>query len=138
MPDAFGPRNDGQLPFALAIGRAGGFPLPVLTISRGGRFTVSPAGSHMLRSMIICRTLHSSETRLNERRLPSVSYRYLPGLSQPPGPPEISSSTSEPRSFHVPLSLGQRSPSTLNVPAGSNRALKMPNVSGCEGSAAFD
>src|SRR6185295_18658476 len=72
-PEACGPRNDGQLPFSVAIGRAGGRPFPVLTISRGGRATVSPAGSHVLRSRIICRGLQSSETRLNERCLPSVS-----------------------------------------------------------------
>src|SRR5690349_13958906 len=82
IPDAFGPRNDGQLPFAFAIGRAGGLPLPVLTISRGGRRTVSPTGRHVLPSSISCRTLQSSETRLNVTCLPSVSYRYLPGPSQ--------------------------------------------------------
>jgi hypothetical protein len=33
----------------------------------------SSAGRQVLRSKIICRGLHSSETRLNERCLPSVS-----------------------------------------------------------------
>src|SRR5215217_2931188 len=72
-PDAFGPRNDGQLPLLPAIGRLGGLPLPLLTISRAGFVTISSAGRHVLRSRIICRGLQSSETRLKERCLPSVS-----------------------------------------------------------------
>src|SRR4026209_62449 len=72
-PDAPGPRNEGQLPLALAIGREGGFPLPSLTISRAGLATTSSDGRHVLRSRTICRGFQSSEMRLKEKCLPSVS-----------------------------------------------------------------
>src|ERR1051325_3583778 len=118
MPDACGPRNEGQLPLAVSRGRAGGVAFAVLVIFLMGLLTTSPAGDHALRSMIICRILQSSETRSNLTCFPSLSNRYLPGPSQPPGPPLVNSSTSEPSLFHVPLSVGQPFPSILNVPAG--------------------
>src|SRR5215216_889768 len=130
MPDACGPRNDGQLPLAVSRARAGGFAVAVLMIFLAGLFTASPAGDHVLRSRIICRGLHSSETKSNLMCFPSVSKRYLPGPSQPPGPPLINSSISEPVLFQVPLSLGQRSPSSVNVPAGSKRTRNTPKDNG--------
>src|SRR5215207_6856911 len=139
MPDAFGPRNDGQLPLLVSgLAREGGRALEVAVIFRGGLATISPAGIQVPPSRIICRGLHSSDTRLNVTRFPSVSKRYLPGPSHPPGPPLMTNSTSEPAVFHVPLIFGQRSPSIENVPVGSKRATKMPNFNGCNGSAAFD
>src|SRR6185369_1682643 len=89
-PDAFGPRNDGQLPTAFAgLGRTGGFSFAVLTKFRTGFGTDSPAGNHVLRSRIICRGRQSSEMRSNVMCLPSKVVRYFPGPSQPPGPPVI-------------------------------------------------
>src|ERR1044072_3564406 len=92
IPEARGPRNDGQLPLSVAIGRAGGRAVATLTMSLGGTTTVSPVGIHVLRSTIIRRGIHSSATTSNETRLPSLLKRYLPGASQPPGPPDIVSS----------------------------------------------
>src|SRR5262245_21042890 len=100
MPDACGPRNDGQLPLLVAgFARAGGRAFDVVVMLRGGLLTIVPAGNHVLPSSIICRTLHSSETRLKFTRFPSVSNRYFPGRSQPPGPPVIKNSTSDPEVF---------------------------------------
>src|SRR6185369_1215109 len=65
-PEACGPRNDGQLPLSVAIGRAGGRAVETLTISRGGTTTVSLEGIHRLRSTIMRRGTHSSETTSNE------------------------------------------------------------------------
>src|SRR6185369_6522618 len=65
-PEACGPRNEGQLPLSLAIGRAGGRAVATLTMSRGGTTTVSLAGIHLLRSIIIRRGTHSSATTSNE------------------------------------------------------------------------
>src|SRR5688500_8241530 len=131
MPDACGPRNDGQLPFSVAgFAREGGLAFDVVVIFRGGLLTAVPAGNHVLPSRIIWRGLHSSETRVNLMRFPSVSYRYFPGPSQPPGPPDIANSISEPDVFHVPLSFGQPPPSSDIVPPGSKRAVKTPNVTG--------
>src|ERR1700752_1627380 len=83
-PDAFGPRNDGQLPVAFA-GRDGGRAPAVLTKFRSGLGTDSPAGSQVLPSRMSCRTLHSSETTPIVTCLPSEVARYLPRPSQPPG-----------------------------------------------------
>src|SRR5688572_25600074 len=123
MPEAFGPRNEGQLPlFVSGLARDGGFALEVVVILRGGLVTTSVEGIQVLPPRIILRGKHSSETRSNLMRCPSVSKRYLPGPSQPPGPPLITNSTSGPAIFQLPLILGQRSPSIESVPAGSKRA----------------
>src|SRR6185369_15913301 len=66
IPEAFGPRKDGQLPLLLAIGRAGGRAFATLTISRGGTATISVAGIHVLRSTIIFRGTQLSATTSNE------------------------------------------------------------------------
>ena len=139
MPEACGPRNDGQLPLSVAgFAREGGFAFDVVVIFRGGLLTTVPAGNHVLPSRMIWRSLHSSETRVNLMCFPSVSYRYFPGPSQPPGPPDIANSISDPAVFQVPLSFGQPLPSSVSVPPGSKRAVKTPNVNGCEGNEAFD
>src|SRR5215213_9960341 len=134
-PDAFGPRNDGQLPAAAAgFGRDGWRACEVRIKFRAGLLTASPAGDQVLRSRIIWRGRHSSATRSNVRRLPSPVIRYLPGPSQPPGPPPaIESSISAPCLFQLPLSLGQPLPSRVKAPDGSKRATKAPNDNGWEG-----
>src|SRR5215203_5017508 len=132
MPEACGPRNEGQLPLAGA-GRAEGRACDVSVIFLAGLTAASPAGDQVLRSRIICRTLHSSATRSNVRCLSTVVTRYLPGPSQPPGPPLIRNSTSDPWLFQLPLSLGQPCPSSVSVPAGSKRTRKAPNFKGSEG-----
>src|SRR5688572_16557984 len=81
MPDACGPRNDGQLPL-LVSGFARGRAFAVCVNFRGARAADSPAGNQLLRSRIICRGLQSSETKSNEMRLPSTLTRYLPGLDR--------------------------------------------------------
>ena len=54
MPEACGPRNDGQLPLAVAgFAREGGFAFEVVVILRGGLLTTVPAGSHVLPLRII-------------------------------------------------------------------------------------
>src|SRR5687767_5654855 len=102
MPDARGPRNDGQLPLSVAgFAREGGRAFDVVVIVLEGLGTTVPAGNQVLPSRITCRGLHASVTRLNLTRFPSVSNRYFPGPSQPPGPPVIKNSTSDPEVFQV-------------------------------------
>src|SRR5690348_8701423 len=98
IPDACGPRKVGQLPFAEAA-RDEGRACDVSVIFRGGLVTTSPAGNQVLRSTIIRRGTQSSATTSNDTRLPSLLKRYFPGVSQPPGPPLIASSTSSPSVF---------------------------------------
>src|SRR5690242_5716451 len=119
MPDAFGPRNDGQLPLA-ALADRGGNALAVLSNFRTRLATASFAGSHALPSSTIRRSLHSSETSASMTRLPSTLTRYLPGASQPPGPfaiPSTISSISAPFFFQLPVSLGHSWLSTPKPPA---------------------
>ena len=112
--------------------RSGRAPVPVSVraIRRVGIVFVSPAGDQLLPSRIICRTLQSSETRAKLTRLPSIPSRYLPGPSQPPGPPDIDNSISAPWLFQLPFILGQPLPSSENVPPGSKRTMKAPNANG--------
>src|SRR6185369_17070472 len=66
-PDACGPRNDGQLPFAFPAFACEEFrAVVVVVIFRGGLVTTSSAGIQVLRSRITRRTIQSSETRSNE------------------------------------------------------------------------
>src|SRR5215207_1346065 len=135
-PAACRPRNAGQLP-ATASGPprgAGARAKAVLTMRRVGLTLTSPAGDQVLRSRIIRRGAQSSATRSKPTRPPPARTRYRPGPSQPLGAPEVRrSSTSAPSTFQPPESVGQRSPSSLNVPEGSNRAVKTPNLKGVEG-----
>src|SRR5690348_5943599 len=99
-PDACGPLIDGQLPFADPglIRDDSGAPA-VSVIFRGGTATVSLAGSHVLRSRIIRRGIHSSASTSNVMLLALLFKRYLPGPSQPPGPPLDANSISLPDFF---------------------------------------
>src|SRR5690349_4329015 len=109
IPDAFGPRNDGHAPAAL-LAREGGRACAVLTKLRTGFATASPDGNHVLPSIIICRTLHSSATSAISTCLPSTLARYLPGPSQPPGAlatPPTDKAKFASSLFPLPLSLGQ-------------------------------
>src|SRR5688572_24818999 len=97
---------------------------------RVGIAFISPAGDQLLRSRIIFRTLQSSEMRAKLTRLPSTPSRYLPGPSQPPGPPDINNSISAPWLFQLPFIDGQPLPSSENVPPGLKRTMKAPNANG--------
>ena len=135
IPDACGPRNDGQLPLP-ATGFGSDFALfpSVLTTFRGGRVTVSVAGIQVLRSIIMRRTVHVSSITSKLRRVPSTRYWYRPVLSQPPGPPDMVSSISVLVLFQLPFRAGQPWPCNMKVPPGSKRAIKAPNFMGVEGS----
>src|SRR3954452_14459393 len=118
MPEACGPRNDGQLPAAGAAAGSGVLLVPsVRAILRSGIVGASPDGRHELPSRIMRRGSQPSATSANVTRDPSVVNLYVAVLSPPPAASGVSNSTTLPGLYAiVPLNAGQPWPSRTKVP----------------------
>ena len=134
MPDAFGPRNEGQLPFAAAgFGSAEGRSGPLLTIFRSGIGTGSPSGRHVLPLRIIRRGTQSSATTASVSTVRSVLNRYRPGAAHGGGPPVVCTVTSSRSAFHVPGNVGQPAPLKVNAPSAAKWILKFRYCKAADG-----
>ena len=130
MPDACGPRNDGQLPApSPAFARSGVRSATVRSIRRAGhrpglarRPPRAAIEDHPARPAAVGHEIERQAAAVISKPIPSRPVTAV-------GTVRTSNSISPPSAFQLPLNAGQPSPSSVNVPPGTKRAVNAPKES---------